>query len=242
MSLVDVLWVSVWRLVPFRRCNWLHSRGMSVGILYHICSWGGGNALGCSWCWCGIWHERRHPSSWLCEIWVPPSLRYREGSCDSWPCHCPCSEGVVWSSFSPEPVSILPRLVPSSRVSRSLSGGSEMMVSALCVSVLMPPALCSISWWLWNCRYWSVRVCRLFLHAQLEDAAVLLVGGVSSMGGFPSVSSSLVHWMLVYWVFRCCVNGSMFAVFITARASSTYRPNICVSPGMRPTLYPHNPP
>ena len=36
MSLFDVLWVSFWGLVPFRRCNMLHSRGMSVGILHHI--------------------------------------------------------------------------------------------------------------------------------------------------------------------------------------------------------------
>ena len=37
MSLFDVLRVSVGGLVPFRRCNWLHSRGMSAGILHHIC-------------------------------------------------------------------------------------------------------------------------------------------------------------------------------------------------------------
>ena len=36
MSLLDVLWVSVWGLVPFRRCNWLHSIDTSVGILHRI--------------------------------------------------------------------------------------------------------------------------------------------------------------------------------------------------------------
>ena len=46
MSVFDVLRVSVWGLVPVRRCNWLHSRGMSVGITTPQLSWGWSLSLG----------------------------------------------------------------------------------------------------------------------------------------------------------------------------------------------------
>ena len=77
-SRFDDLWVSVLGLVPFRRCSWLHSRGMSVGILHHICPGDGPCLLvplGCSWWLWVAWHGQRHPSSWLGGKWVPSRLR-----------------------------------------------------------------------------------------------------------------------------------------------------------------------
>ena len=163
-------------------------------------------------------HGLRHPSYWLGGIWALSRLRCMGESLDPWPCHCRVAG--VWSDLL-SPRSLFFRCF----ISRYLSCGSDMMVSARCVRVLMTLILCSIGWWLWNCRYWTV--CVGFLYTlNLSDPSVLLVVSVSSMGSFPSVSSSLVHWLLVCvcWVFRCCGNGSMFAVLITARASSTRRP------------------
>ena len=102
-SLCGALWVSVLGLVPFRRCSWLHSRGMSVDIPHHICL---GDCLClsvplvCSWWWCGAWHGLRPPSSWLGGRWVLSRLRCRGGSRDPWPCPCMCS-GVWCNLLSP---------------------------------------------------------------------------------------------------------------------------------------------
>ena len=176
MSLFDVLWVSVWGLVPFRRCSWLHSRGMSVGIPRHICP---GDCLClsvplvCSWWWCGAWHGRRHPSSWLGGRWVQTRLRCMGESRDPWPCLCPCCGCVVWSSFSLEPArptwSIPQRLVPS-------SGVSFLVLCLVGLRWWCPPGV-SVFWW--------------------HSSCVPKVGDFGIVGTGQCVSAFCTHWTWV---------------------------------------------
>ena len=69
---------------------------------------------------------------------VAPPIHMGE-SIDSWPCHCRVAG--VWSDLL-SPRSLFFRCF----ISRYLSCGSDMMVSARCVSVLMTLILCSIGW------------------------------------------------------------------------------------------------
>ncbi len=98
-----------------------------------------------------------------------------------------------------------------------------MMVLALCVIVLITPILCSIGWWLSNCRYWSVWVCCLYT-LNLSEPSVFLVMSVSSITRVQLLSSSLVHLMFLCWLLRWEVKDSMADILMMATPSSTYLP------------------